>query len=73
MPSYSEKLADWVCGLDFDDLPADVVASTKDRVLDVIGLALAGLADAIRRIGDAGLHGDEPAGAEPDPRQRAAG
>ena len=44
MPSYSEKLADWVCGLAFDDLPADVVASTKDRVLDVIGLALAGLA-----------------------------
>ena len=43
MPSYSEKLADWVCGLRFDDLPADVVASTKDRVLDVIGLALAGL------------------------------
>jgi 2-methylcitrate dehydratase PrpD len=42
MPSYSEQLADWVCGLSFDDLPADVVASTKDRVLDVIGLALAG-------------------------------
>jgi 2-methylcitrate dehydratase PrpD len=44
MPSYSQQLADWVCGLAFDDLPADVVASTKDRVLDVIGLALAGLA-----------------------------
>jgi 2-methylcitrate dehydratase PrpD len=43
MPSYSENLADWVCGLAFDELPADVVASTKDRVLDVIGLALAGL------------------------------
>jgi len=43
MPSYSEQLADWVCGLRFEDLPADVVASTKDRVLDVIGLALAGL------------------------------
>ena len=27
----------------FDDLPADVVESTKYRVLDVIGLALAGL------------------------------
>ncbi len=54
MPSYSEQLADWVCGLAFDDLPADVVASTKDRVLDVIGLALAGLGNAIRRIGDAG-------------------
>ena len=28
--------------LTFDDLPADVVAATKLRVLDVIGLALAG-------------------------------
>ena len=43
MPSYSEQLADWACALRFEDLPADVVASTKDRVLDVMGLALAGL------------------------------
>lgn len=49
MPSYSEKLANWVCGLAFEDLPADVVASTKDRVLDVIGLALAGLATRFGR------------------------
>jgi 2-methylcitrate dehydratase PrpD len=31
-----------VTQLDFDDLPDDVVAATKLRVLDVIGLALAG-------------------------------
>jgi 2-methylcitrate dehydratase PrpD len=43
MSSCSELLADWVCGLEFGDLPADVVDTTKDRVLDVMGLALAGL------------------------------
>jgi 2-methylcitrate dehydratase PrpD len=41
MPGYSEQLAQWCAGLQFSDLPADVVASTKLRVLDVIGLALA--------------------------------
>src|SRR5687768_7581114 len=35
-------LAAWVFHLTFDDLPADVVATTKLRVLDVLGLALAG-------------------------------
>ncbi len=41
MPGYSEQLAQWCAGLKFTDLPADVVASTRLRVLDVIGLALA--------------------------------
>jgi 2-methylcitrate dehydratase PrpD len=36
------QLAAWVSRLTFDDLPGDVVAATKLRVLDVIGLALAG-------------------------------
>lgn len=36
------QLADWVSRVSFDDLPADVVEATKLRVLDVIGLALAG-------------------------------
>jgi 2-methylcitrate dehydratase PrpD len=35
-------LGDWVSHITFADLPADVVASTKLRVLDVMGLALAG-------------------------------
>lgn len=39
--SHSEQLAHWIARLKFPDLPADVVASTKLRVLDVIGLALA--------------------------------
>lgn len=41
MPGYSEQLAHWCANLKFSDLPADVVASTKLRALDVIGLALA--------------------------------
>jgi 2-methylcitrate dehydratase PrpD len=44
MHSCSQKLAAWSANLRYADLPADVVQATKDRVLDVIGLALAGLA-----------------------------
>jgi 2-methylcitrate dehydratase PrpD len=38
----SSELARWTAGLAFEDLPQDIVAATKLRVLDVIGLALAG-------------------------------
>ncbi|HUK35299.1 MAG TPA: MmgE/PrpD family protein [Vicinamibacterales bacterium] len=38
----SSDLAQWASRVSFDDLPADVVRATKWRVLDVIGLALAG-------------------------------
>src|ERR1700759_5747719 len=40
--SLSLELGRWVAALTFDDLPHDVVAATKNRVLDVIGLSLAG-------------------------------
>ena len=36
------QLADWVSALTFDDLPDDVIETSKLRLLDVIGLALAG-------------------------------
>jgi 2-methylcitrate dehydratase PrpD len=39
---FSTELADWASSVRFDDLPKDVVHATKLRVLDVIGLALAG-------------------------------
>jgi 2-methylcitrate dehydratase PrpD len=43
MPTpLSTELARWAATVKFEDLPEDVVASTKLRVLDVIGLALAG-------------------------------
>ena len=36
------ELAEWVTRVRYDDLPADVVETTKLRILDVLGLALAG-------------------------------
>ena len=41
-PSLSEQLAAWAVGVRFDDLPAEVVEHTRLRILDVVGLALAG-------------------------------
>lgn len=43
MASPAGALAAWAGELAFADLPADVVEATKLRLLDVIGLALAGL------------------------------
>jgi len=40
--SLSAELASWASSLEFQDLPSDIVDSTKLRVLDTIGLALAG-------------------------------
>src|SRR6476660_1900451 len=40
--SIASEIAQWAARLQFDDLPADVVRATKLRVLDVIGLSLAG-------------------------------
>jgi 2-methylcitrate dehydratase PrpD len=42
MTALSIEIANWVQGLTFDDLPAEVVHSTRLRVLDVLGLVLAG-------------------------------
>jgi 2-methylcitrate dehydratase PrpD len=39
---FSKALSQWTSQLQFSDLPDDVVAATKLRVLDVLGLALAG-------------------------------
>ena len=41
--ALAAQVADWASAVGYDDLPADVVATTKLRILDVIGLALAGL------------------------------
>ncbi len=38
----STQLAQWAASVRFEDLPKDVVENTKLRVMDVIGLALAG-------------------------------
>ena len=41
-PSLSAGISDWVADLRFEDLPDDVVTATRLRVLDVVGLTLAG-------------------------------
>jgi len=52
----SSQLAAWACRTQFEDLPDDVVGATKLRVLDVIGLALAGLeTDFGRSVREAAL------------------
>jgi 2-methylcitrate dehydratase PrpD len=40
--ALSAALARWAAGVTFRDLPDDIVAATKLRVMDVMGLALAG-------------------------------
>jgi 2-methylcitrate dehydratase PrpD len=40
--ALASRVAAWVSTVEYEDLPVDVVASTKLRILDVIGLALAG-------------------------------
>lgn len=38
--SLTRQLADWYLALKYDDVPTDVLATTKLRVLDVLGLSL---------------------------------
>lgn len=46
MGSYSEHVARWASEIEFADLPEDVVAATRLRILDVAGLSIAGGATA---------------------------
>jgi 2-methylcitrate dehydratase PrpD len=65
---YTAQLATWSQSFDYSDLPDDVVAATKLRVLDVIGLVLAGhdtafgvavrkAAKTLHPVGDAHIFG----------------
>jgi 2-methylcitrate dehydratase PrpD len=38
--SFSTVLASWAAGLRADDLPADILTLTRQRILDIIGVAL---------------------------------
>ena len=58
----STELAIWASSLGFDDLPEDVVEATKLRVMDVIGLALAGAETAFGRSTRAAAMALSPAG-----------
>jgi 2-methylcitrate dehydratase PrpD len=58
----STQLADWAVGVRFEDLPADVVESTKLRVLDIMGLCLAGAETQFGRSARAGAVAVSPMG-----------
>ena len=58
----SSELAAWASRLRFEDLPADVVEATKLRVLDVIGLSLAGAETPFGKATREAIVGMSPAG-----------
>lgn len=64
MPALTELISEWAFDLRFSDLPEGVVRNTELRVLDVVGLAIAGLAtsfgEAVRRSANE-LHAGGPA------------
>ena len=49
MTPLASQLAQWVSEVQYEDLPSDVIESTKLRILDVIGLAFAGAETAFGR------------------------
>src|SRR5262245_39276632 len=58
----ASQVAAWVSQVRYDDLPSDVVESTKLRILDVIGLALAGAETPFGRSTMAAAKTMSPAG-----------
>jgi len=60
--ALASEVAAWAAGLSFADLPGDVVATTKLRVLDVIGLSLAGSTTPLGRSVRAGVRAMAPGG-----------
>jgi len=62
MVPLARQVADWVSQVRFGDLPDDVVEATKLRVLDVLGLALAGASTRFGRSIRAGAVALSPPG-----------
>jgi 2-methylcitrate dehydratase PrpD len=60
--TLASQLAEWVSRVRFDDLPQDVVETTKLRILDVLGLALAGAETRFGRAIRAGASAISPPG-----------
>jgi 2-methylcitrate dehydratase PrpD len=58
----ARQVAAWVREVQYEDLPSDVIESTKLRILDVIGLALAGAETAFGRSTIAAAKTLSPAG-----------
>ena len=57
------ELAEWVARVRYEDLPADVVDTTKLRIMDVLGLALAGAETRFGRAIRSGAVALSPPGA----------
>ena len=60
--TLASQVAEWVSSIGFDDLPADIVDTTKLRILDVLGLALAGAETRFGRAIRAGTVALSPPG-----------
>ena len=58
----ASQVAEWVSEVQYEDLPSDVIESTRLRILDVIGLALAGAETAFGRSTIAAAKVMSPAG-----------
>jgi 2-methylcitrate dehydratase PrpD len=58
----ARELAEWVVRLRYEDLPPDVIDATKLRILDVLGLALAGTETRFGRAIRAGALAVSPPG-----------
>jgi 2-methylcitrate dehydratase PrpD len=58
----ARQLAEWVARLRYEDLPQDVIDATKLRILDVLGLALAGAETRFGRAIRAGTLAVSPPG-----------
>jgi 2-methylcitrate dehydratase PrpD len=62
MKACSDRLSQWVGGVRFEDLPQDVVENSCLRVLDVVGLVLAGSGTPFGRSVRAAVLSLNPAG-----------
>ena len=60
--TLASQLAAWVSRLRYEDLPEDVIDATKLRILDVLGLALAGIETRFGRSIRAGAVAISPPG-----------
>jgi 2-methylcitrate dehydratase PrpD len=60
--ALAADVAAWTAAVTFEDLPTDVVETTKLRLLDVIGLSLAGSTTALGRSVRAGVQAMAPGG-----------
>lgn len=49
-PSYTQRLADFVANTTYDDLPTDVIESTKRLILDTLGCTVGGFVTERQKI-----------------------